>query len=91
MVDVNTGGVMESDCTHSCKGLCTALAVAERRELEALGHYRKYAADCDYPDVRSLLERLVADRERSLATLRATREALNGRFSIIDTINDSFA
>ena len=82
---------MESDCTHSCKGLCTALAVAERHEVEALREYRKYAADCDYPDVRLLLERLVADREKSLASLRATREALNGRFSIIDTINDSFA
>jgi rubrerythrin len=82
---------MESNCVHSCKGLCAALTVAERREEEALLDYRKYVSDCDYPDVRALLEQLVADREKSLAALRAVREALNGRFAIIDTINDSFA
>ena len=42
---------MNTTCVHSCKGLCTALEVAEHREQEAIREYRKFAGGCDYPDV----------------------------------------
>jgi rubrerythrin len=82
---------MDPKCVHSCKGLCNALEVAEQREEEAIAHYRQYAAGCDYPDVKELLEALIADRERGLHLLREKREMLAVKFNVIDRINDSFA
>jgi len=82
---------MNPPCEHSCKGLCHALDVAEQREAEAIKDYRQYAAVCDYPDVRAILESLIADREKALRALRDQREILNVKFNTLDRINDSFA
>ncbi len=57
---------MDKSCVHSCKGLCNALQVAEHREQEAIREYRTYASQCDYADVRTLLEDLIRDREKAL-------------------------
>jgi rubrerythrin len=82
---------MKPTCVHSCKGLCSALEIAEHREEEAVKEYRQYAASCDYPDVKAILEDLVEERERWLAVLRQKREALAVRFAMIDKINESFS
>lgn len=82
---------MTATCVHSCKGLCNALQVAEHHEQEAIKEYREYAAQCDYPDVKDLLEELIRSREQALRVLRQKREALEVRFAMIDKINDSFA
>jgi rubrerythrin len=82
---------MKATCVHSCKGLCNALQVAEVREQEAIKEYREYALQCDYPDVKVLLEELIRSREQALHALRQKREALEVRFAMIDKINDSFA
>jgi rubrerythrin len=82
---------MDPKCVHSCKGLCNALEVAEHREEEAITQYRQYAAGCDYPEVKELLDALIADRERALHLLREKREMLSVKFNVIDRINDSFA
>jgi rubrerythrin len=82
---------MKAACVHSCKGLCNALQVAEHREQEAIKEYREYAQQCDYPDVKELLEELIRSREQALQALRQKREALEVRFAMIDRINDSFA
>jgi len=82
---------MNDHCVHSCKGLCSALEVAEKRERDAMEEYRQFAATCDYPDVRALLEELIGHREEGLRLLRLTREMLSGRFDTLDDITDSFA
>ena len=82
---------MKATCVHSCKGLCHALQVAEHHEQEAIKEYREYAAQCDYPDVKELLEELVRSREQAIRVLWQKREALEVRFAMIDRINDSFA
>lgn len=82
---------MSTTCVHSCKGLCTALSVAVRREEEAIAEYRRFAGECDYPDVKLILDALIADRERALAMLREKRTLLAEKFDVIDRINDSFA
>ena len=82
---------MTGTCVHSCKGLCNAIEVAEHREQETIKEYKGYAAQCDYPDVRELLEELVRDRERALHLLRQKRGELQVRFAMIDKINESFA
>jgi rubrerythrin len=82
---------MAPECVHSCKGLCTALSVAEHHEEEALKEYRRFAAECDYPEVSEVLAGLIAERERGLRILREKRAELAEKFDVIDRINDSFA
>jgi rubrerythrin len=82
---------MNDHCVHSCKGLCSALEVAEKRERDAMEEYRQFAATCDYPDVRALLEELIRHRQEGLRLLSLTREMLSGRFDTLDDITDSFA
>jgi rubrerythrin len=82
---------MSPTCVHSCNGLCNALSVAVRREEEAIAEYRRFAAECDYPDVRLILDSLIAERERALSQLREKRAVLTEKFDVIDRINDSFA
>ncbi len=82
---------MDTSCVHSCKGLCNALTVAEHHEEAAISEYRQFAEQCDYPDVRLLLERLIEDRRQALGMIREARAALTARFATVDQINDSFA
>jgi rubrerythrin len=82
---------MDPKCVHSCAGLCNALDAAERCEQQAIALYRQYAVECDYPDVRELLEDLIRDREKGLAIVREKREILSAKFEITHKINDNFA
>ena len=82
---------MNASCVHSCKGLCNALKIAEVREEEAIREYRQFAVECDYPDVRGVLEELIASRQHGLVLLRQIRETLDARFETLDNIGDSFA
>ncbi len=81
---------MKTPCVHSCRGLCNALTVAEHREEEAIREYREYAAGCDYPEVRDVLETLVREREKMLNLLREQRAVLEVKFATLDRINESF-
>ncbi len=81
---------MNTNCIHSCKGLCNALEVAEHRELQAIREYKRFAEQCDYPDVRVMLEQLIRDRESSLKVLTETRMMLAAKFDVLDNITDSF-
>lgn len=81
---------METRCVHSCKGLCTAIEVAERREREAIVEYGRFRSECDYPDVKQLLEELIRTREQSLVLLAETRAALDAKFDTADRVTASF-
>ena len=82
---------MSAPCAHSCKGLCAALEAADHREAEAIKEYRRYAGECDYPDIRRILEELAEEHEKALTHLREQREILAVRFAVLDRINESFA
>jgi rubrerythrin len=82
---------MKPNCVHSCKGLCNALELAELRESQAIKEYREFAAVCDYPDIREILETLARERERMLNVLREKREMLVVKFATLDKINESFS
>ena len=82
---------MDRTCVHSCKGLCNALSAAEHREEEAITEYRQYAASCDYPEVKEVLEALIAERATSLRQLQEKRQVLTAKFAMIDNINESFS
>lgn len=80
----------KSTCVHSCKGLCSALEVAEHHEREAIKEYQQYVDLCDYPDVRQIMQELINEREKGLKILQEKREILMVRFNTIDRINESF-
>jgi hypothetical protein len=81
---------MPVQCIHSCKGLCAALDLAQQRENDAIRDYRRFQAECDYPDVRDLLTELIAEREHGLRLLAEKRQALEAKFDSLDRITDSF-
>jgi rubrerythrin len=81
---------MKTNCVHSCKGLCAALDAAVIREQEAIKEYKSISAECDYPDVKILLNALLADREKSLKLLREKAEMLRVKFDTLDQISDGF-
>jgi hypothetical protein len=82
---------MTANCVHSCKGLCNALTLAEQRERQAINEYRDYAMQCDYPEIREILETMARERERMLAFLQEKRAVLEVKFTTIDRINESFS
>jgi rubrerythrin len=82
---------MDQPCVHGCKGFCNALAAAEHREEETLQVFREYAAECDYPDIRALLNELVLAHERALERIHQKRSELDARFDATDGINGLYA
>jgi rubrerythrin len=82
---------MTAKCVHSCKGLCNALVVAELHEQQAIAEYREYAAQCDYPEIRTILETMAGERQRMLGFLREQRSILEAKFATMEGVNDSFA
>ena len=81
---------MATQCVHSCKGLCAALDLAQKQENEAIREYRRFQAECDYPDVRDLLTRLIEEREHGLRLLAEKRQMLAAKFDSLDHITESF-
>jgi rubrerythrin len=81
---------MKTNCAHSCKGLCAALDAAVIREQEAIKEYKSISAECDYPDVKILLNALLADREKSLELLKEKADMLRVKFDTLDQISDGF-
>ena len=81
---------MKTNCVHSCKGLCAALDAAVIREQEAIKEYKSISAECDYPDVKILLNALLAEREKSLQLLKEKAEMLRVKFDTLYQINDGF-
>lgn len=82
---------MKSRCVHSCRGLCTALEVAEHHEVEMIREYRQYFDGCDYPEVRKILGELIRSREKELQLLREKKEILQVKFETLDRVNESFS
>lgn len=81
---------MNAECVHSCKGLCQATEVAAHRERESIAEYRHFLSECDYPDVRVILEQLISSREQSLVLLDEARRMLAAKFHTVDQIAGSF-
>jgi rubrerythrin len=81
---------MKTNCVHSCKGLCAALDAAVIREQEAIQEYKSISSECDYPDVKILLNALLAEREKTLQLLKEKADMLRVIFDTLDQISDGF-
>ncbi len=80
----------EVRCAHTCKGFCTALEIATLREKEAILHYDALRDECNYPDVRTILNELIIHRQKSIRLLEEAKSVLRSKFDVIEQIQEGF-
>jgi rubrerythrin len=80
----------QTQCAHTCKGLCTALEIAILREKEAILQYGELRDECNYPDVKAMLNNLIIHRAESLRLLEETKAAVASKFKVLDEIREGF-
>ena len=77
-------------CAHTCKGLCTALELASATEKNAILQYAALRDECNYPDVKTILNELILAKRRSIDLLEKTKELVKSKFEVLDQVRDSF-
>jgi hypothetical protein len=82
--------ITNHECTHSCKGFCNALEIALLREKEAILQYDSLRDECDYPDVKAILNELILQRQKSIRLLDEAKVLMKSKFDTLGQIQDSF-
>jgi hypothetical protein len=77
-------------CAHGCKEFCTAMEIATLREKEAILQYDALRDECDYPDVKAILNELILQREKSIRLLEEAKLLMKSKFEVLDQIHDGF-
>jgi len=77
-------------CAHGCKEFCTAMEIATLREKEAILQYDALRDECDYPDVKAILNELILQRQKSIRLLEEAKLLTKSKFEILDQIQDGF-
>ena len=77
-------------CAHTCKGLCTALEIALLREKEAILQYDALRDECDYPDVKTILNELIIHRQKSIRMLEEAKALIKTKFDVLEQIQEGF-
>ncbi|MBS4027781.1 MAG: hypothetical protein KGZ58_03995 [Ignavibacteriales bacterium] len=80
----------QTHCDHNCKGHCNALDIALNHERQAILEYAAFRDECNYPDVRAMLNELILRQEKTLRLLEETKAALHARFEVLDQVQESF-
>ena len=78
------------ECAHNCKEFCTALETAMQREKDAILQYGALRDQCDYPDVKILLNELILQRQRSIGLLMETKALIKSKFEVLDQVREGF-
>jgi len=77
-------------CAHGCKEFCTAIEIATLREKEAILQYDALRDECDYPDVKAILNELILQRQKSISLLEEAKLLMKSKFEVLDQIQDGF-
>ncbi len=77
-------------CEHTCKGNCKALDIALTKEKEAILTYAAFRDECNYPDVKAMLNELIIRQQKTLNLIEETKAVLHAKFEVLDQINRSF-
>lgn len=77
-------------CAHTCKGLCTSLEIALLREKEAILQYDALRDECNYPDVKAILNELIIHRQKSIRMLEEAKALLKTKFGVLEQIQEGF-
>jgi rubrerythrin len=80
----------EMKCAHGCKEFCTALEIATLREKEAILQYDALRDECDYPDVKAILNELILQRQKSIRLLEEAKLLMKSKFDVLGQIQDGF-
>lgn len=81
---------LQSICSHTCKEYCTALEIATLREKEAILQYGSLRDECNYPDIKAMLNELIMERKKTIELLERTKENLRSRFAVLDQVREGF-
>lgn len=77
-------------CEHTCKGLCKALDLTIEDETKSIQQLKKFFNECDYPDVKILLNDIIETKEKYILLLKDKAEIIRVRFNTLDQISDGF-
>ncbi len=77
-------------CARGCKELCTALEIALTQEKQAILQYGELRDECNYPDVKVMLNELIILRQKSIRLLEDTKTLLRTKFDILDQVREGF-
>jgi rubrerythrin len=77
-------------CSHGCKEFCTALEIATLREKEAILQYDALRDECDYPDVKAMLNELIIQRQKSIRLLDEVKILMKSKFEVLDQIQEGY-
>ncbi|MBM4160487.1 MAG: hypothetical protein FJ217_05235 [Ignavibacteria bacterium] len=77
-------------CAHACRNTCAMLSQALREETDMVRFYEVLKAECDYPDVHSMLQELIEARSRSVLMINQKLNELRARAEILDGVISSF-
>ncbi len=80
----------EPECAHTCRGLCRAIEIATLKEKEAILQYDSLRDECNYPDVKVIINELILHREKSIRLLEDAKVRLKSKFEVLDQIRGSF-
>ena len=81
----------EIKCAHGCKEFCTALEIAALREKEAILQYDSLRDECDYPDIKAMLNELIIQRQNSIRLLEEAKVLMKSKFEVLDQVRGSYA
>lgn len=77
-------------CDQTCKGICTSLDAAAASETKAIVVYERLREQCTFPDIREMLEVLIARRQEILRLVDETRRRIRERFDVLDKVRESY-
>ena len=77
-------------CSHGCKEFCTTLEIATLREKEAILQYDALRDECDYPDVKAMLNELIIQRQKSIRLLDEVKILMKSKFEVLDQIQEGY-
>lgn len=77
-------------CGHSCKEFCTALEFAMQREKETILKYGSLRDQCDYPDIKMMLNELIIQRQKSINLLLETKAHMMMKFDTLNQVREGF-
>ncbi len=77
-------------CEHTCKGLCKALELAIDQESKSLNDLKRFFNECDFPDVKILLNDIITSKEKNILQMKDKAEDIRIRFNTLDQISESF-
>ena len=79
-----------NECLHTCKGFCNSLEIATLREKEAIIQYDSLRDECNYPDVKAILNELIIQRQKSIKLLEEAKLLMKSKFEVLAQIQDGY-